>query len=106
MVRRLLTLAAIIAVGPGAPHAVQAPVPGQTYVAVTNADGAPIPGLSGADFAIRLDGKDVPVVSAVTATTPVALVFLTSGVPLEWTPGMRTTMRGVVAALRHLSCAV
>ena len=73
------------------------------FVAVIDADGRPVKGLTAGDFAISENGEQKEVVSAGPATQPVALALLTDGLgvlPLYSAPLMRAALATVVRTVR------
>ena len=71
----LLTTGCLVATAAGATDAIE-PITRTVYVSVTDAQGAPVAGLTAADFAVKDGGKEREVVTAVPAKTTLRLALV------------------------------
>lgn len=72
----------------------------QMYVSVTDAKGAPVTGLTAADFVVRIGGKDSTIISAGPAVEPLSVVVVPAGFPRSLISDARNSLRGIIAAVR------
>jgi hypothetical protein len=91
-----LTLGGLLAGPP-----VQTPVSDRVHVALTDPKGIPFSSATAPTFEVRVDGIDAPVLSAVRATEPLAVVVVVEGMQEMWTTALRKSMRALVASIRQ-----
>jgi hypothetical protein len=75
---------------------------GSVYVAVAGSDGQPVPGLTSANFAVRVADRDQPVLSAQAASEPLALILFVQVAPND-VAQTRGAIRSVIDLVRQAS---
>jgi hypothetical protein len=75
---------------------------GAVYVAVAGSDGQPVPGLVAANFAVRVAGRDQPVLSAQAASEPLSLILFVQVNPND-VALTRGAIRSVIDLVRQAS---
>lgn len=95
------TLLVLLAVGGVGAHGRPSQATRSVHAAIVDVRGTPLPGLTAADFSVRVNDRDVNVLSAIPATDPLAIVIVTDGLDLRITPQVREAMRAVVTAARE-----
>jgi hypothetical protein len=73
----------------------------KVLVSVTDAGGAPVLGLTAADFVVQFDGVDQPVLLAEPAREPLSVVVIADGVDPGSAQPVRAALRLVLASLRQ-----
>ena len=96
---RLLT-ALLVSGATVATPLLQAPVPNQVHVALTDAKGNPLSNATARTFEVRIDEIEAPVLSAMPATQPLALVLVVEGMEAPWTQNIRKAMRAMLESVR------
>ena len=97
-----LAIAVFVAGAADWPTNVAAATNGAVFVTIAGDDGRPIAGLTAADFAVRVAGHDLAVVSAEPATDPVSLIVFVQVMPNDVSL-TRAALRSLLDSVRRAS---
>jgi hypothetical protein len=86
-------------------RATESQVSRRVFVAVVDASGEPVRGLTAADFTVHAGDRALRVLSAAPAADPPAIVVVTDGVDVRQTVQAREAMRAIASAAREQSAA-